>query len=161
MPETNIISIRSRQRVCKLDTRLLRKIAQALLKDNFALTRYELGIHFVEDPEMTQVNEHFLGHAGSTDVITFDYNEGYGATGRGAEVLAGELYICVNEAQFQAKRYSAGLASELLRYLIHGVLHLRGYDDKTAKLRRPMKREEDRLLAEISGRFPIERLMRP
>jgi probable rRNA maturation factor len=154
------IAIRNRQRLCRLDVRLLRQIARVLLKEYFSLSEYELGVHVVEAPEMIQINEHFLRHAGSTDVITFDYSEEQLiGEGQGTDVLAGELFICVTEAQIQAKRYRVDLASELLRYLIHGILHLRGYDDKTAKLRRPMKREEDRLLREMAQRFPLKRLV--
>lgn len=155
-----VISIRNRQRLCRLDVRLFRQIARVLLKECFELSEFELGVHVVEAPEMTEVNEHFLRHAGSTDVITFDYSqEQLMGEGRGADALAGELFICVTEAQIQAKRYGIDLASELVRYVIHGILHLRGYDDKTPKLRRPMKREENRLLREMARRFPLKRLV--
>jgi rRNA maturation RNase YbeY len=148
------LALRNRQRTCKIDSHLFRQITRLLLKEYFHVKEFELGVHLVEAPEMTQTNERFLRHAGSTDVITFDYNEA-----KAPERLAGEIFICVTEAQIQAKRYRVDLASELLRYLIHGLLHLRGYDDSTAKLRRPMKRAEDRLLRGIAQRFPLKRLV--
>jgi probable rRNA maturation factor len=177
--ETKTVSIRNRQHLCTVDVSLLRKITRCLLKEYFAVNEFELGIHLVEAAEMTEVNEHFLRHAGSTDVITFDYGElpesqasshipssalrapsPRRTGGRKASRVSGEMYICVTEAQIQARCYRVDLASEILRYVIHGMLHLRGYDDKTAKLRRPMKREEDRLLAEISRRFSLKQLVR-
>ena len=84
----------------------------------------ELGIYFVNAAEMAQLNGQFLGHAGSTDVITFDYQEG--AEG---EECRGEIFVCVDEAVAGAPRFRGTWQKELARYVIHGILHLRGYDD--------------------------------
>ena len=167
--KSKIIDLRNRQRVCRLDLRLLRRMTRLLLQEYFQAKEFELGVHLVEAPEMTQLNEKFLRHAGSTDVITFDYTEQperyspspYGmGRGPGEGELAGEIFICITEAQFQARRYRTELASEIVRYLIHGLLHLRGYDDKTAALRRKMKREEDRLLLQVAQRCSLKELAR-
>ena len=73
---------------------------------------------------MARVNEKFLKHTGSTDVITFDYQEG-DVSG----AWNGELFICVDDAVAAAPRFGVGWQIELARYLAHGLLHLRGYDD--------------------------------
>jgi len=105
---------------------------------------------------MTELNERFLQHAGSTDVITFDYVE------PGSEpLLHGELFLCVDEAKVQSTRYATTWQSELVRYLVHGVLHLCGYDDRTTAQRRKMKAAENRLLAELSLRFNLKKLGGP
>ena len=75
-------------------------------------------------------------------------------------VLHGEIFICVDEAVVQARRFRASWQSELVRYVIHGVLHLRGFDDLHPAGRRKMKREEDRLLREIALRFALSKLAR-
>ena len=103
---------------------------------------------------MTRVNETFLQHAGSTDVITFDHAE------PDAAALHGEIFICVDEAVTQARRFRTTWQSELLRYMIHGLLHLQGFDDHTASDRRQMKSEENRLLAALRRRFPTGKLAR-
>jgi probable rRNA maturation factor len=96
--------------------------------------------------EMTRLNEEFLGHAGSTDVITFNYQEGAGE-GIG---LDGEIFISVDDAVASAPRFRATWQSELVRYLAHGMLHLRGYEDGGPAARREMKKEENRLLKHLS-----------
>jgi rRNA maturation RNase YbeY len=73
--------------------------------------------------------------------------------------LHGDLLICLDMAQEQAKRFRTCCASELVRYLVHGLLHLRGYDDADAPSRRTMKREEDRLVRRLARRFPLRELI--
>ena len=66
--------------------------------------------------------------------------------------IYGEIYVCVDEALIQARRFGTSWPSELARYIVHGVLHLLGYDDSKASKRRRMKREENRLLKALSRR---------
>ncbi len=102
----------------------------------------ELGISLVRAREMTLLNETFLKHEGSTDIITFDYQEP-GTGSRKPELkLHGELFICVDEAILQAKRFRSTWQAEIVRYVVHGILHLLGHDDLKPALRRRMKREE-------------------
>ena len=66
----------------------------------------------------------------------------------------------MDDAIAQAREFRTSWQSELARYVIHGVLHLRGYDDIRAADRRKMKREENRLLKEIARLFPLKELGR-
>ena len=131
------------------------------------IEKAELGIHLVAAPEMTRLNETFLRHAGPTDVITFDYTETGragsplptdGAHGVTRPTIHGEIFICVDEAVLQARKFRTSWQSEIVRYLVHGVLHLLGHDDRRAASRRKMKREENRRLRELSRRFPLRKL---
>jgi rRNA maturation RNase YbeY len=72
--------------------------------------------------------------------------------------LHGEIFICLHAAVDQARRFRTTWQSEVVRYLVHGVLHLRGHEDLDAASRRRMKREEDRLLQELAGRFRLSQL---
>jgi rRNA maturation RNase YbeY len=99
------------------------------------------------------LNETFLKHAGATDVITFDYSDSASPA-----LLSGELFICVEEAVSQARRFRTTWPSELVRYLVHGVLHLRGYGDARPADRRKMKREEDRLVGQLARRIPLSKV---
>ena len=74
--------------------------------------------------------------------------------------LHGELFICVDEAIRQARRFRTTWQSELVRYVVHGVLHLLGHDDHHAADRRKMKREENRLVRLMARRFAFTRLAR-
>lgn len=135
------LTLLNRQKTRRIPTAALRRTLHRLLRENLQLHAYTLGIHFVGDPEMTQVNEQFLQHAGSTDVITFDH-----LAPADDQDLHGELFICVDEAIRQARRFRTTWQDELLRYAIHGILHLLGHDDLNPAARRRMKAEENRLL---------------
>lgn len=93
---------------------------------------------------MARVNWKYLGHDGSTDVITFDH-------GSTREHLHGECFVCVADAVKQATEWRTTWSEELRRYVIHGLLHLAGYDDLEPKSRRFMKRKENALMRALCG----------
>jgi probable rRNA maturation factor len=157
--------------VRKINLRLLKKIADALLTE-LEIKKAEIGICLVGAPEMTRLNETFLKHKGSTDVIAFDYRTegktgsplsaaGFGALRRERPTFHGEIYICLNEAVLQARKFGTSWQLEVVRYLAHAVLHLTGFDDSSAGARRKMKREENRLLGKFSRRFSLAQLSHP
>ncbi len=131
------LAVTNRQRTRRVDTKALRALAVAVL-DHLGLDA-EVGIHLVSAREMAKVNWDFLRHEGSTDVITFDH-------GSTAERLHGELFISVADAVEQAAEFGTTWDEELVRYVIHGLLHLCGYDDLEPAKRRVMKRHENRLV---------------
>ena len=152
---TRTLVLRNRQRTRALNTPLLRRILLHLLQEEFAANDYELGFHFIAADEMARVNQQFLQHDGSTDVITFDYGD-IGA----ALKLHGEVFVSIPDAVAQAQEFSTTWQSELVRYIIHGLLHLRGFDDLQPAKRREMKREENRLLKQVVAQFPVRSLAR-
>ena len=167
----NIAAV-NRQRTRKINLRLLKKIANALLTE-LEIEKAEMGICLAAAPEMTRLNETFLKHKGLTDVITFDYGLGVPPSGDskrgvvpaqnnrlkpGHQTLHGEIFVCVDEAVLQARKFGTSWQSEIVRYIIHGVLHLLGFDDSSVGARRKMKREENRRLREMTRRFPLSKL---
>jgi probable rRNA maturation factor len=168
------IVITNRQRVKKINRRPLKQIAQALMQE-LAMEKVDIGINLVAAPEITRLNARFLKHKGSTDVITFDYafvvppsggifagNSSRGDRLKpGHRTLHGEIFICVDEAILQARRFGTTWQSEIVRYLVHGTLHLLGFDDAKAVARRKMKREEGRLLRRLARRFSLAQLSLP
>ncbi len=145
--------LRNRQQTRKLDTSYLRRIIRSLFKDILECTHWELGVYLVGGVEMTALNEAYLQHQGTTDVITFDYSDS-----SQSRQIAGEIFVCIDEAVVQSQRYRTSWSSEVVRYVVHGVLHLRGYDDQTVRARRRMKQEENRVLIKLSHRFDFKRL---
>jgi probable rRNA maturation factor len=141
------VTIINRQRGRKINPRLLKKIVGTLLTE-LEIQETELGINLVTASEMALVNETFLQHKGATDVITFDYSDKTEGT-----FLRGELFICVDEAFSQARKFGTNWQSEVVRYIVHGVLHLLGHNDLKSNLRRKMKREENRLVRLLAKRF--------
>jgi probable rRNA maturation factor len=156
------LAILNRQRTKKINTRLLKEIVQAVFAELKieSVESVELGISLVGAREMTLLNETFLKHEGSTDIITFDYQEP-GTGSRKPELkLHGELFICVDEAILQAKRFRSTWQAEIVRYVVHGILHLLGHDDLKPALRRRMKREENRLVRRLSRKISFAQLSR-
>ena len=152
------VSIRNRQRTRAVDLRLLRQMTKALFEELLQLEQAELGITLVAAPEMTRLNETFLRHAGSTDVITFDHSDHAPCISHRRAALHGELIICVDEAIVQARRFRTTWQAEVVRYVVHGILHLCGHDDAQPTARRQMKREENRLLRLLASRFAFGKL---
>lgn len=146
------LCLRNRQRVRSIDARTLRALIRHLLEKSLVADDYDLAIHLVGASEMTRLNETRLRHAGSTDVISFDYSEGT------TKPLAGEIFVCVDECITQARRFNTTWQEELTRYIVHGVLHLRAYDDLAPAARRRMRRAEDRLLEKLKRRFSLRKL---
>jgi probable rRNA maturation factor len=155
-----IIVIANRQRTKSINSRLLKQITAALFAQ-LEITDAELGINIVAAREMTLVNETFLRHGGPTDVVTFDYsNPVCGARNAELGKLHGEIFICVEVAVVQAAKFKTNWQSEVVRYVIHGILHLMGHSDSRAAARRRMKHEENRLLRLLSRRFSLAQLAR-
>lgn len=156
---------------------LLRRIARALLEKTWRDGSFDLAICLVAAPEMTRLNEAFLQHKGPTDVITFDYAERAGqafrlpllslpsSRSRGKRdvcpaLLHGEIVVCLDEAVQQARRFRTTWQSELVRYVVHGVLHLLGYDDRDSRARRRMKAAEDALVRRLARQYIFRELSR-
>jgi probable rRNA maturation factor len=169
----NVLRFLNRQKVCALDRKALGRVTGALLEELRGRGGYTLGVHFVGAREMTRLNEKYLRHEGSTDVITFDYTpsrremERLGLKEEYSKdkllywwrpSLNGEIFICTDEALVQARRFGVSWQMETVRYLIHGLLHLDGCDDSKPALRREMKKRENKLLKELSRRFDLGKL---
>ena len=170
-----VLVLRNRHRLRRVDLRLLRRIVQALLCETWPDGNFDLAFYLVSAPEITRLNEKFLQHAGSTDVITFDYTEKAGPASRLASfkvreppcgdrrkafctLLHGEIFICLDAAVSQSPRFGATWQDELVRYAVHGLLHLLGYDDQNARVGRKMKKAEDTLVRRLATRFDFQQL---
>jgi probable rRNA maturation factor len=155
------LTIRNRQRSRRVNTRLLRQITVVLVTESLQLNAVELGITLVAAPEMARINWRFLQHEGSTDVITFDHTETQISRRKSSvapEKISGELFICLDDAMEQARSFRTTWQAELVRYIVHGVLHLCGHDDHQVGARRRMKREENRLVRLLNARFTFSKL---
>lgn len=89
------------------------------------------------------MNKRFLGHDYSTDVIAFPLDDLFGDDA--------EIYVNLDRAKSQARQYGVSMREEVRRLLIHGVLHLAGYHDKTTKEQTMMTLREDALLSLLKG----------
>ena len=147
------LTIINRQHTRHVKIALLRRLTKTLLLECLLATEFDLSVCFVNASEITSLNERFLHHKGPTDVITFDYSD----TGAVSGIL-GEIFICVDQAVSQARRFRTTWQSELVRYIVHGLLHLCGYDDDRVTSRREMKVAEDCLVRRLASRFDFAEL---
>jgi rRNA maturation RNase YbeY len=154
----NVI-VTNHQRTRKVELRLLRRVVRSLLAD-LAVGDCELSVHLIGTEDATRLNESFLRHGGSTDVITFDYSDHANHQTPPPLPLHGEILICVAEAVGQGRRFHTMWQAEVVRYAVHGILHLLGYDDSHLAARRVMKRAEDRCLRRLASRFHLTKLAR-
>ncbi len=145
--------VRNRQRTRPLDLRLLERIAAELIART-CQAEFHIGVLLVGALEMTRLNEAFLRHQGSTDVLAFGYTDDH------THSLHGEVFICVEEAIRQARRYGTTWQEEVVRYLAHGLLHFQGYKDSTSPQRKRMKALEDALLRAVHRQFCLSHLRR-
>ncbi len=97
-----------------------------------------LNIVFVESRTIKQINKKFLKHHYITDVISFDLSE--------EGINLGEIYICIDVAEHQAKEYRVSLTNELQRLAVHGLLHILGFDDDNNENREQMTKLENKFL---------------
>ncbi|MDP4114968.1 MAG: rRNA maturation RNase YbeY [Bacteroidota bacterium] len=129
----------------KLNKNNIHKIVQNLSKElNFAIS--SLNIIFISEYEIEKINNSFLKHNFSTDVITFNYFDN--------KELDGEIIISVDDAGYYAEKYKVPLSLELTRLVIHGILHMLGYDDQTATDKKIMKSLENRYVKKF-GNFNL------
>lgn len=99
----------------------------------------DVNIIFCSDNYILDINQQYLGHDYFTDIITFDYCEG--------DKLSGDLFISVDSVRENAIEFEQSFERELDRVMVHGILHLIGYDDHTKAQQKEMRAKEDYYLS--------------
>ncbi len=138
------ISVRNAQRKRRVDITSLRRFALAALALAMQTAREratelrgleEINVLLVSDARIAGLHRRFMKIAGPTDVITFQH---------------GEIFVSVETAQSYAREHGTSLDHELRLYIVHGILHLFGFDDKTERAARVMRRTQERIVAALS-----------
>jgi probable rRNA maturation factor len=126
----------------RLDFAPLKSAATAVLTGE-GVREAKITLAFVNNPHIHRLNKQFLDHDEPTDVLSFPYTE------PGAKKLEGEVVIGYEVAAENAADRGIPVEQELLLYVIHGCLHLCGYDDKTAKAAKEMRAKERAYLKKV------------
>ena len=142
------VTISNRQRRWKIDTRRLAVIAERA-RELVEAQQFHLGIVLVNDVVIASLNTRYHHTPGPTDVLSFDYGQGQC-----------ELAISVERAVDQARRYRSTPGRELVLYVVHGILHLHGYNDHTTAQRRLMRAAERRLMSHLGKHFEFDEVIR-
>ncbi|MCP4443580.1 MAG: rRNA maturation RNase YbeY [Aureispira sp.] len=115
-------------------------IANIIEAENCVLQ--QLNFVFCSDQYLHKINLEYLNHDTYTDIITFPYSEG--------KIVESDIFISVDRTTENAKTYDVEPLHDLHRVIIHGVLHLVGYGDKTAEEKTLMRQKEDEALAKLT-----------
>ena len=142
------IDVQIRHRLPFVSERTLREAAARTLAVHEAGEGACIDVAVVDDPSIHRLNRERLDHDWPTDVISFLYE---------AEPIAGELIVSADTAERAAAEYDWDPQAELALYVVHGTLHLLGYDDQTDEDRAEMQRAESRVLATFGWTPPRDR----
>lgn len=114
--------------------RKIRKLIEKVIsKEN--IISGDLNFILTNDSVLKKINNEFLKHNYNTDVISFNYDD--------QSNLAGEVYISIDTVKRNAKNYKVSYRNEMIRVIIHGVLHICGYEDRNDIEKREMRKQED------------------
>ena len=136
------IKIHNRQRRLPVNRAQLQSFAERALEfcrrhGTSGLTELAaIDVIVVSDRRMGELHRRFIGIAGPTDVITFQH---------------GEIFLSAETAERQAADYRTSFHYELRLYLVHGLLHLAGYDDRKPAERKRMERLQEKIVAQAAG----------
>lgn len=138
------VSVRNLQRKISVNVVDLEKFAQHALalcldlpytKKTDLEMLGEISVLIVSDRRMACLHHRFMNEPGPTDVITFQH---------------GEIFISVEMAKQNARRFDTALTHELRLYIVHGLLHLHGFDDRTKAGARKMRATQEKILAKAA-----------
>jgi probable rRNA maturation factor len=137
------ISIATPQEIVAVDRGKMREVVRRVLEGE-GIADAEISLAFVDNPTIHQLNKRYLQHDEPTDVLSFPLSE------PNARRMAGELVIGAEVARDQAAERGHAVESELALYVIHGLLHLCGYDDHSAEGASQMRGKERDYLTQLS-----------
>lgn len=138
------ISVRNLQRTISVNAADLEKFAMKAMRYVLGLQKGkrtdltklpEIFVWIISDRRMSRLHLRFLGEMGPTDVLTFQH---------------GEIFISVETAKRHARVFRSSLMRELQLYIVHGLLHLHGFDDRTRSGARRIEREQEKILRDCS-----------
>ena len=119
---------------------------EAYIKTILTITEFKKGLFeftFINDTKMIELNQNYFNKNESTDIITFNLNS--------VDEPHSDIYICTDEAQRNATEFNKSFAEEIQLLIIHGILHIKGYEDYDDHSRSIMFKEQDRILKEVAN----------
>jgi probable rRNA maturation factor len=121
-------------KILHLNKKLLQKnLSKIALAEGYSINI--LNVIFTNDKKILILNRKFLHHNFPTDILTFNNSEGYS--------VSADLYISLNTLFYNSEKFNVVFKSELYRVVIHGILHLMGFNDKSLQEKKLMRKKED------------------
>lgn len=146
------------QKLYHIDKNRIKNLVKSILKAEGKDA--ELNIVFTDNKRIKEMNKTFLGHNYATDVLSFVYNEPFFTSNRtrlnhSQITITGEIIISVEMATELAHKLGYTIEGEIALYLVHGLLHLLGYNDKQQREAKKMHQREGELLSNLGYSVPI------
>jgi rRNA maturation RNase YbeY len=113
--------------------------------ENYKYSVGEINFIFTSEEQILEINLRYLNHDYYTDIITFPYSEG--------NLLSADIYISIPTVRTNAQSYNESFSTELNRVMVHGVLHLIGFEDTTESERNNMRTEENQWLNVLNSNY--------
>ncbi|MCX6355654.1 MAG: rRNA maturation RNase YbeY [Candidatus Aureabacteria bacterium] len=139
------VLVKSRIRRLRVDAKAVARCAEAVMRKMGAAADTELSVLFLGARGMRHLNRCYRNHDTETDVLAFPLARQRGCR-TAASCMLGDVVVSVDEAQRNARRFGTTTDRELLLYLIHGILHLWGFDDTHARARATMHERQETML---------------
>ncbi len=140
-----MVEIADLQKHYEINKSKIKKVVKVVL--NKEVRSAKVSIAFVDNEEIKRLNERFLGSNEVTDVITFPLNNK-------EDILSGEIVISVETAVQVANRKNSNVEGEIILYLVHGILHLLGYNDNNKKNAKIIHEKESEILTFLGYNVP-------
>jgi len=147
-----VVHVSSSQRACRVPRKKLAQLAAFVAKAE-GLRLAECGIAVVEGRTISRLNRHYLHRAGTTDVLSFDLSDSPGG-------ISAEIVLCGEAAVRQASLLGCSPQRELMLYLVHGLLHLMGYEDSSVRGAAKISARQEELLRLFLARATGKRTAR-
>lgn len=135
------ISVYNKQKDLKLSSKSVKAVVEAVLAF-YNVSCDEIAIHFVSTSAICKLHDEFFEDPSPTDCITFPYDE---------DSFLGEVFVCPKVAMDYVAKKGTSAYEETILYVVHGILHLLGYDDIEETDRKKMKEEEKRAMAHLTS----------
>lgn len=144
-----MILVKNLNKRYKINEGTIKKIAVRILKYIKRPINTELEIIFLSDNAIKSINRRYKKRDRPTDVLSFSLDS------------LGEIFISLDTALSNSRVYKTEFPEEAVRYVIHGILHLFGYDDESPKARSRMSAKEDRILKSLCEKEDLSRVLTP
>lgn len=138
------------QKFYPIEKNKIKKLVRSVFKAEKKGRDAELNIVFIDNKRIKEINKTFLGHNYATDVLSFAYHEPSRKNN-----ITGEIVISVEMAAKFAQKRGFSVEGEIALYLVHGLLHLLGYDDRQKSDAKKMHQREGELLLNFGYSIPV------
>lgn len=152
--KTQVINRHKRYRV---NEKLIKKIVSKILKYIRKPRDTELEVVFLDDGSIRPINKAYKRRDAPTDVLSFKLD----VAEFGSRKFLGEIFISIDRAKENSRAFKADFKEEVVLYVIHGILHLFGYDDEDAESRRRMSKKEKETLRYLCKREDLSKVLTP